>query len=225
MYYPDVPADKTHTREAGVVTHSRAFYIFETTPDCNGTIIGADFCYRLENTTRLQLSRVFEYAKLEVKGDNIFTLAANSTVHRLSAIHLDHTRCEPQQDNSSNCCQRMTMRGEGLRLVEGTSLVLGILIENVDMSYPLLQFGEQLEQYHVQARVVDLNIVKYSGSVFNGTFDASNTNGDPVSLPILRFVVRKSTACKLNHNYLLLHKQSLTMWYLCSLSAQRIEGQ
>ncbi len=84
----------------------------------------------------------------------------------------------------------MTTKSGLLRLVDGESLVIGVLIQNnAAQDYPLLKFGTTMTQYHTVTRIVDLGRLYTQTNEFANTFDASNTNTNTVILPMLRFVV------------------------------------
>ena len=192
-YFPDVPADKYHIQDAKIATLTRAFYIYSTTlpSECNGTIIGVDFCYHQANSTDIELKRVFELIIFERMGET-FIPDSSFPAQTFSAIPLDHTNCVDQLlDPGFLCCQRMTIVPYGLRLT-GRELSFGVHVQNNETTdYPLLNFGVVLNQYHVQAYRVEFQRLTNPEDVFNNTYDSSNTNKVVTSLPVLRFVLGK----------------------------------
>lgn len=188
-----MPADKYHIQDAKIATLTRAFYIYSPTPpsECNGTIIGADFCYHQANATDIELKRVFELIIFEHVGE-IFIPDSSYPAQTFSAIPLDQTNCINQmQDPGFLCCQRMTIVPYGLRLT-GRELSFGILAQNIQPTdYPLLNFGVILDQYHVQAYRVEFERLTNPEDIYNNTYDSSNTNKVVTSLPVLRFVLGK----------------------------------
>ena len=186
VHFPDLPVNRGQISDAEVVTHTKAFFIFTTMPNCSGTIVGADFCYVLMSETDTQQRQVFQLVKLDKLGDN-FIPDQNYTDTIFTALPIDNTKCTQQPNGRKVCCQRNTM-STGLRL-EG-DLSFGIVAQNVEMvDYPLLTFGVSRKDRLVRSYRVDYGRLSFPDDVFSNVYNSSNTIETVSSSPVFRMLI------------------------------------
>lgn len=194
VHFPDLPVDRNQIMDAEVVTHTKAFNIFSVTPDCNGTIIGADFCYALMNETDTEQRQVFQLVKLDQSGDT-FIPNPNYTDLIFTALPIDRTKCTQQQNGRTVCCQRNTLNK--IMRLDGT-FSFGIVAQNYEsIDYPLLTFGVSRKDQLVSSHRVDFGRLGFPDDIFSNVYDSYNTirtasNSPVVSLLIGEYITQLS---------------------------------
>ncbi len=186
VHFPDLPVNTRQLTDAEVVTHTMAFDIFSVTPDCIGTIIGADFCYALMNEADTEQRRVFQLVKLNQQEDT-FIPNPNYTDFIFTAIPIDRTKCTQQKNGRTVCCQRNTLN-KTIRLEPAFSF--GIVTQNyADIDYPLLMFGVSRKENLVRAYRVDFGRLGYPNDVFSNVYDSYNTIETASKSPMIRLLI------------------------------------
>ncbi len=186
VHFPDFPVDITQIIGAEVVTHTKAFNIFSVTPNCSGTIIGADFCYALTNETDTEQRQVFQLVKLDQLGDT-FSPNPNYTDLIFTALPIDRTQCTQQESGRTVCCQRNTV-SKRMRL-DGV-LNFGIVAQNYDnVDYPLLMFKVSTKNQLIQSYRVDFGRLSFPDDVFSNVYDSYNTIRTASNSPVINLLI------------------------------------
>jgi len=189
VYYPNVPANEYSIADADTATHTRSMYIFSTNPTCNGTIIGGEYCYILDNPNGNEKRQVLQLIKLN-QVNNAFIPDTSYMDIVFSAVPIDRTKCTQQSNGRWVCCQRQTM---DTRIPLERNFTFGILTDNVGvLSYPLLKFGVDNKEFVVQSFRVDFDRLNNPTSVFNNDYNSMNTIQTVTTLPVFRLIIGKA---------------------------------
>ena len=199
LYFPDYPVDKHHLSGVTNFTLGQEFRIYSFTPNCNGTIIGADYCFHNQEVGTTVYSReVIRIYEFRRDGINFVPKNNFSSTRVLLGIPIDRTQCiaaEPPLQGLL-CCERITFSVNGpISLTAGEELVFAILAKHQGFTikyYPVLKYSTARPEYQVQTFEVDPSrLPAGQTSIFDHVYGPSNTKEETTTFPILRFMVGK----------------------------------
>ena len=198
LHFPDYPVDKHHLSGATLFTVGQELRIYSFTPNCNGRIIGAEYCFHNQHVGPIIYSKgvliIYEFRR---DGINFVPKNKVNSSRALRGIPIDRTQCTAAEPPLQGllCCERMTFYENGpIPLTAGEELVFAILAINRknSTSYPALKYSTARSEYQVRTFEVDLSrLSKGKTTVFDHKYGPNNTNEIFTTFPILRFVISK----------------------------------
>ena len=193
LYFPNYPVDKHHLSGATLFTFGQELRIYSFTPNCSGTIIGADYCFHSQNGNSRDNKEVLLIFELKRDGINFVAKKGVNSTRFLIGIPIDETQCRDAEPPMQGllCCERITFNVNGpIPLTAGEELAFSILATNRgNKSYPALQYSTARPEY--QVRTFEPDVSRLPNKIFDHEYGPDNTKEEITTFPILRFVVGK----------------------------------